>query len=205
MGEYLPEWHPWEDYRLGYSARRDLGGGPVLTFSHELDSLCWLLGRPARVTAIVTTASGLEITTEDVAEIAVQLEHGPLASVHVDFFRRPPRRAIEIVGDAGVLRWEYDDNRLLQYAPSTRAWRVEEGNPSFQRNDMYLAEIRHFVRYVQHQGPLEPLSDGHQAAAVLWVALAALRSANEGRAIELTSLEEPAAIWLRSFESNPTC
>ena len=26
-GEYLPCWHPWEDYREGYSARRDLGGG----------------------------------------------------------------------------------------------------------------------------------------------------------------------------------
>lgn len=30
-GEYLPAWHPWEDYRLGYSARQDLGGGVVLT------------------------------------------------------------------------------------------------------------------------------------------------------------------------------
>ena len=28
-GEYLPGWHPWEDYRRGYSARADLGGGVV--------------------------------------------------------------------------------------------------------------------------------------------------------------------------------
>ena len=26
-GEYLPDWHPWEDYRKSYSARKDLGGG----------------------------------------------------------------------------------------------------------------------------------------------------------------------------------
>ncbi len=26
-GEYLPDWHPWEDYRTAYSARSDLGGG----------------------------------------------------------------------------------------------------------------------------------------------------------------------------------
>jgi len=25
-GEYLPDWHPWEDYRLSYAARKDLGG-----------------------------------------------------------------------------------------------------------------------------------------------------------------------------------
>jgi predicted dehydrogenase len=26
-GEYLPAWHPWEDYRDSYAARPDLGGG----------------------------------------------------------------------------------------------------------------------------------------------------------------------------------
>ncbi len=38
-GEYLPGWHPWEDYRQGYAARSDLGGGVVLTLSHPLDYL----------------------------------------------------------------------------------------------------------------------------------------------------------------------
>jgi predicted dehydrogenase len=199
MGEFLPDWHPWEDYRHGYSARRELGGGPVLTFSHELDSLCWLLGRPARVAATVAKVSQLDISTEDVAELTLQFDDGPLASVHVDFLRRPPRRSVEIIGDAGVLRWEYEANRLLQYAPATRAWRVEEGDPSFQRNDMYLAELGHFARHVQGHGPLEPLSDGRQGAAVLVVALAALRSAEEGRAVDLNEMEEPAATWLRSL------
>ena len=85
VGEYLPDWHPWEDYRRGYSARRDLGGGPVLTFSHELDALCWLLGAPSRVMGMATHASSLEIDTEDVAELVLQFADGPLASVHVDF------------------------------------------------------------------------------------------------------------------------
>ena len=31
FGEYLPAWHPWEDYRKGYAARLDLGGGVLLT------------------------------------------------------------------------------------------------------------------------------------------------------------------------------
>ncbi len=38
-GEYLPDWHPWEDYRHSYSARSDLGGGVVLTLSHPFDYL----------------------------------------------------------------------------------------------------------------------------------------------------------------------
>src|SRR5262249_47206669 len=59
--EYLPDWHPWEDYRQSYSGRRDLGGGAVLTFSHELDTVCWLLGPPKRLTALAAHVSRLEI------------------------------------------------------------------------------------------------------------------------------------------------
>src|SRR5579859_6871695 len=109
VGEYLPDWHPGEDYRRGYSARRELGGGPVLTFSHELDAVCWLLGAPTRVMGMTAHASSLEIDTEDVAELVLQFAAGPLASVHVDFARRPPHRSLEITGEQGVLRWEYEE------------------------------------------------------------------------------------------------
>src|SRR5207245_1161733 len=94
-GEYLPDWHPWEDYRDSYSGRRDLGGGPVLTLSHPLHALCWLLGAPRRVTALAAHASSLEIDTEDVADIALHFDAGQTASAHVDYLSRPPRRSIE--------------------------------------------------------------------------------------------------------------
>ena len=43
-GEYLPSWHPWEDYRSGYSAREDLGGGVIFTLIHPFDYLYWIFG-----------------------------------------------------------------------------------------------------------------------------------------------------------------
>ena len=42
FGEYLPDWHPYEDYRESYAARRSLGGGVLLSQIHEFDYLCWL-------------------------------------------------------------------------------------------------------------------------------------------------------------------
>jgi predicted dehydrogenase len=198
MGEYLPDWHPWEDHRLGYSARRDLGGGAVLTFSHELDALCWLLGAPRRVTAMAAPASCLEIDTEAVAELVLEFPGRALGSVHVDFVRRPPRRSIEVVGDKGVLRWDYEPNRLLRYAPATRQWLVEEGAPTFERNHMYMTELRHFVDCARGE-VARPLIDGEQAAAILAISLAALRSSTEGRAVDLLAQGEPIATWLSSL------
>src|ERR1700730_12583295 len=101
VGEYLPDWHPGEDYRRGYSARADLGGGPVLTMSHELNALCWVFGAPSRITGIAAHASSLEIDTEDVADFVLQFPAGFLGSLHVDYVRRPAGRSLEVVGEEG--------------------------------------------------------------------------------------------------------
>jgi predicted dehydrogenase len=184
VGEYLPDWHPWEDYRSSYSGRKALGGGPLLTFSHELDSVYWLLGAPAGVTAVARHVSRLEIDTEDVAEVILDYADGPVASIHVDYVRRPTRRTLEVVGEEGVLRWEYEANRVLRYAPATREWTVEDGDPRFERNAMFVAELRDLVgRISQHSGGVG--ADARQGVAVRSIALAALRSSAEGRRIEL--------------------
>jgi predicted dehydrogenase len=201
--EHLADWHPWEDYRKSYSGRSQLGGGAVLTFSHELDALCWLLGPPRRLTAIAAHASSLEIDTEDVAEITLEFEAGSVGSVHVDYVRRPPKRSIELVGEQGVLRWDYHRNVIEHYAPSTRQWRIEEGDPTFERNQMYVDELRHFVACVRDDAK-QPLIDGQQGAAILALALAALRSSSEARTIELASEDETTKGWLNSLKTRET-
>ncbi len=184
-GEYLPGWHPWEDYRRSYSGRKDLGGGAVLTFSHELDAVYWLLGEPSTVTAVTAHASALEIDTEDVAEIVLTFPSGTIASIHMDYVRGPARRQVEIVGADGVLRWEYEPNRILRYAPATREWLVEEGDPRFKRNDMFLAELCEFAALARGEGQTRLGANARQGAAVLRIALAALRSAAEGHRVDL--------------------
>jgi predicted dehydrogenase len=116
----------------------------------------------------------------------------------MDYLRRPKRRSLEIVGEDGTLRWEYETNRLVRYLPSIRQWRVEEIDPKFDRNQMYLAEMRHFVGCVR--GEIErPLIDGEQGAAILAIALAGLRSSNEGTMIDLRAEGEPVSTWLTSL------
>ena len=82
--------------------------------------------------------------------------------------------------------------------PATRQWRVEEGDPRLQRNDMYLAELQHFAASVR--GDIErPLIDGEQGAAILAIALAGLRSSAGAAAIDLHAQGEPVTTWLSSL------
>jgi predicted dehydrogenase len=60
-GDYMPGWHPWEDYRKSYSARDELGGGVALTLCHPLDYLRWLMGEVSSVWAFTGKISDMEI------------------------------------------------------------------------------------------------------------------------------------------------
>ena len=107
-GEYLPDWHPWEDYKQGYAARPELGGGVVLTLSHPLDYLRWLLGEVESLSAF-TSHQGLNMPVEDTAEISLRFVNGVLGSLHLDYVQRPPSHWLEIIGTHGTLRWDNAD------------------------------------------------------------------------------------------------
>ena len=88
-GDYLPGWHPWEDYRQSYSSRADLGGGAVMTLCHPLDYLLWLLGDVTHVTGATAAGAGMGIDVEDRAEAALEFANGVLGGVHLNYVQRP--------------------------------------------------------------------------------------------------------------------
>src|ERR1700690_1746530 len=104
VGEYLPGWHRYEDYRQMYAARADLGGGVILSQIHEFDYLYSLFGKAKRLFSIGGHWSNLEIDVEDVASTLMECEFaGRPLPVHLqqDYLQRPPQRQCEVVGDEG--------------------------------------------------------------------------------------------------------
>lgn len=182
-GEYLPDWHPWEDYRHGYAARRDLGGGVVRTLTHPLDYLRWLLGDMAGLSAVSGRFSDLELDVEDMAEVSLQFANGTQASVHVNYFQRPPVHRLELVGTQGTLTWDNADGAARIWRAETKQWEVFGLVEGFDRNDLFLAETRHFISVIQgSQTPLCTLEDGEK---VMEIVEAIFRSSQEKRSIQL--------------------
>jgi predicted dehydrogenase len=171
FGEYLPSWHPWEDYRHGYAARADLGGGVLLTQCHSLDYIQWLLGSAEAAWGMLARRSDLEVTTEDTAEIGLRFPGGVLASVHLDYAERPPSHRLEVSGAGGLIQVDLLGGLMRIYQAETDAWEEARLPADWERNTMFVEEMRNFLDMVEGRArPAASLEDGirvmHLIAAV---------------------------------------
>jgi predicted dehydrogenase len=174
FGQYLPDWHPWEDYRQGYSAQKSLGGGIVLDSIHEIDYLYWLLGDVGEVYCLSDKISDLEIDVEDIAEITLRFKSGTIAQVHVDYLQRAYNRCCKLVGTGGVITWSFQDNTVGWYSAEAGEWQTFRESPSYDTNEMYVEEMKHFVRCLSgEESPEVGVSEGRR---LLEIALAAKKS-----------------------------
>ena len=180
-GEYLPAWHPWEDYRQGYSARADLGGGVVLTLCHPLDYLRWLLGEVSQVQAMTGKLSNLDLSVEDTAQISLRFISGALGSVYLDYIQRPATHRLEIIGDQGSIRWDNATGNVQLYRQPDRTWRTIALPTGFERNDLFLELMVHFLEIVQ--GKAEPVCNLEDGIRALELALAVHQSQTKGELI----------------------
>ena len=143
-GEYLPGWHPWEDYRQSYSARKDLGGGVLLTLSHPLDYIRWLFGDPEWIWGMNGKISELELDTDDIAEIGLRMANGLVGTIHLDYYSRPTRNGLEVIGSKGKLRCN-NLNGIVTLSPAEGIPEQYEPEPAYDRNNMFLDEMRRFI------------------------------------------------------------
>jgi predicted dehydrogenase len=182
FGQYLPDWRPWQDYRQSYTANQKLGGGILLDASHEIDYLMWLLGRPTQVMCMAGKVSNLDVDVEDSATVLFRYADGVHVDIHVDFIQRDYARSLKLVGEEGILVWDFAQGELRLFKTETQRWETFTHN--LDNNEMYLAEMRHFLTCVRDRNT--PLVSLKEAADVLQVVLGAKKAAEQGLIQELT-------------------
>ena len=172
-GEYLPGWHPWEDYRHSYAARADLGGGALNTLSHPIDYLRWMMGEVRALSASLDNLSQLELDVEDNVELLLKFHSGSLATIHLDYYQRPPSHTLEIVFERGRVRWDYGSGCTVVENAEIGEKTVDTLCPpeGFKRNDMFLAEMEDFVRLCRGESIDHcTLADGKRVQKIVEVA-----------------------------------
>jgi len=182
FGSYLPWRHPWEDYRLGYGARNNLGGGVILDAIHEIDCALWLFGRPELVFCVAGKYSDLDIDVEDVGELLFSYANH-VVSIHLDYLQRPPRRWFEIIGTKGQIQGDLVSRTLRIYDGNMKEW--TEYAPTCSLDEVYVLEMKHFLECVD--GDRQPVVNGYVAAQSLQMAEAAKKSATTGLPVSLNA------------------
>lgn len=176
FGQYLPDWHPKEDYRKLYTCYEEQGGGIILDASHEIDYVRWLAGSEVKmVSCFADHLSNLEVNVEDTAEINLRFENGVIGNIHIDMVQREYHRSCKLIGEEANISWEYPRLPLL-IQPKQEVIDIPD-------KDMYFEEMKHFVFRIQEKE--KPIVDAETGKKILQIALACKQSSKENKVIEI--------------------
>jgi len=179
-GSFLPDWHPYEDYRLGYAARKDLGGGIVLTSIHEIDYLHWFFGKVDGAFSITGKFSDLEVSADDLSAILLKFHNNIVGEVHLDYIQRPYFKSCKIKGTKGILYWNSDENLVKIFDYEKKTWKIIFNAKNHilsspkQSNYMYKKELSHFLKCIDQRK--ETINSLSNAVKSLEIALAIKKS-----------------------------
>ena len=157
-GQYLPDWHPWEDYRHAYFSRRATGAcREIVPF--ELTWLTWVCGPLETVSSFRAKRSALDADIDDVYQLIVRLRTGALGHLLVDAITRVPTRHCRLLGEDGVIEWDAGARAVRLYRAHEGKWTTfpepeSSREPGYvAAEDMYVDEMRQFVRAVRGEAP----------------------------------------------------
>lgn len=184
---------------MGFKRPRSDGGAAISDGIHWVDLASWLLGRqPQAVCATLRDCLGrglddVALLTLDYGETLVHLEAG--------YFPPEPRRDLLVMGTEGAIACDFhgrqDPVRLFRHAhrlDEAGAWQAVAGEreslPVGQAEPL-LAQLAAFVEACGKREPCADAADGFDGAAAVAVVEACLRSAEEGRRVEV-KLPTPA-------------
>ena len=181
-GSYLPDWHPYEDYRTFYMAKKEQGGGALMDESHGIDLVRYIFGDVKEVFGIVDTISDLEIYSDDAAFLTLRMDSNALIHINFDLASRTPRLNFEITGTEGSVIWDRALNKIDIFNAESKKWSTEQ----FTQNDtmaMYPNQSKYFLECIKNA--VRPMNDIGDALNTQKVIDAAFESNNTGRIISI--------------------
>lgn len=166
FGTFLPDWHPWEDYRISYAARKDLGGGVTRTSSHELDYALWILGPVDRALGIASPLNPLGTDVDELSAVLLRHTSGAISAITLSLAQKPASRGLEMEFERGTVSvdllagsWAVD-----KATGEHTEYRAHEG---FQLDETYRDQAAAFLRSLDgHPQELATLAEARQTLAI---------------------------------------
>ncbi|MGI5819222.1 MAG: Gfo/Idh/MocA family protein [Armatimonadota bacterium] len=157
----------------------------IIDYTHLLDYLALLIGPIARVSAESATLGDLPMMpSPNVFSAILTHESGAISQFHADYVQHPQRSLTEVFGDERVLSYDAQHYELRIFHRDRPGYEVERVVTA--RDDIYRVQIAEFLEAIH--GEMTPVCTAVEGVAALRAALAAVRSAREHRAVELSEV-----------------
>lgn len=150
-GQYLPDWHPWEDIQDFYVSERQTGGcREIVPF--ELTWLNDLFGHPKVLSSCKTKLSDMSADIDDIYQINLLYPGRVLGSLIVDVLSRPEaRREMFINLEQGQIVYSAHEQVVRSIHAKDKTWNtfaLESGtieNQYINPEEPYIRELQDFI------------------------------------------------------------
>ena len=156
-GQYLPDWHPWENVKDFYVSNRETGGAREIV-PFELTWITDVFGSPMAIKGYFRKTGNVGCDIED--SYACCLDYGDMTgTLLVDVVSRFATRSLIINFEEAQLRWEWENQKIEIYESAGREWKFifqseknhEQGYNENIVEEMYISELAAFIRGVENE------------------------------------------------------
>jgi predicted dehydrogenase len=143
---YLPYHHVYENYKISYASRKDLGGGVLLCFSHEFDYANFLFGKPKYSYCSIQYSNKLKINVESSSLVVAKYNKNINVIFDLDFWKKKPTRNCRIQFDDGFVDWNLLKNQLK----IIKNGKIKTIKSKFKkRNDLFIEQLKQVLKCIK--------------------------------------------------------
>ncbi len=154
QGQYLPDWHQKADYRVEYSARKELGGGALLTLtSHTFYVIEWFFGRIKSIDgSILDTLGPLEVNVDDSVFLMLKTKNNIIVQTINNFIVGLHQHKIIVEGEKGRLEYDFVEKKVNIFLrdKKPKILGADKGP-----NDRYVREMKYFLNRLKDRRKLD--------------------------------------------------
>lgn len=139
VGQYLPDWHHWENYKDFFVNNKKSNGCREL-MGIEFPWIIDIFGEIRDMKVIKNKISDLEINYPDNYNILFKHENGNIGSINIDIVSRIAERKLDIYSEDCYIKWEGTPDSLYNY---------NLDNKNFEKISLY-DEIKNEENYAKN-------------------------------------------------------
>ena len=154
MGQYLPDWHPWEEISNFYVGRRETSAAREMV-CFELEWINWIFGDINKLSCFKGNYSSIKADIDDAYALNIEYKNKIIANIMIEVFARHAYRQFKVMFEEGVLEWDWIKETLRIYDANTKKWseiKEDEGirkEGYLAKENMYIDEVRNFVNAIK--------------------------------------------------------